>query len=636
MKYEYLTNTPVAQAIGMLKEQLTANGFCYKTETVKTADSLHRVTATAVYAKRSSPHYCSSAMDGIAVLAENTFGASESNPVTLNSDQFVRVDTGDVIPMNADSVIMIENVIENKDGSVRIYAAAVPWQHIRQIGEDVSMGDMLAPSFTELTPSLIGAFMAGGVLSFEAVRRPVCAIIPTGDEIVSAETTLGDGDIPEYNYAIFSAMLKQWGADSIIYETVPDHIELLKKAVTDAAEKADCVLVIAGSSAGRDDYTTTVLNECGSLVCHGVAMKPGKPTILGRIGNVPFFGLPGYPVSGITVMNTFVKPIIALLTKRILTELPTESAILSGKLISSLKYEESVRCRAAKIGDDFIAVPMRTSAGLVSGYSKSSALLSVAQNCEGYENESEIQIALRYPKWQLDTALMIVGSHDPLLDEVYDLMRKQENSCLVMSSHVGSMGGIMAVKRNQAHMGGIHLLDEESGTYNIPYLKKMFLNQKVYLIRGVGRLQGLIVKKGNPKNVTCLEQLTGGISYVNRQKGSGTRILLDYLLNRNHIDSSTIYGYEREEYTHTAVAAMVASDSADVGMGIYSAAKIYDLDFIPLWNEHYDLLVSEYAFDQPCVKLFLDVLRSHELKDRLTKLGGYTVDGIGEIINWSE
>lgn len=635
MNYEYLTNVPTADAVDIFIQKLKASGCTYKTETVKTTDSLYRITASAVYAKRCSPHYCASAMDGIAVLAQKSYGASEADPIQLNPQDFVQVDTGDALPEGTDAVIMIEDVIHGDNGSVLIQKAAVPWQHVRQIGEDISMGDMIAPSFTKMNPAMIGAFLAAGVLETEVIKKPVCGIIPTGDEIISADAQLQEGYIPEFNSAIFSAMFSEWGAESVIYPIVPDCESLLENAVRKAAAECDMVIVIAGSSAGRDDYTSAVLQKCGTMFVHGVAMKPGKPAILGSIGSVPFLGVPGYPVSGIIAMRKFAAPIIEMMTCSCIPEETGYEAIISRKLISGLKYEEYIRCRSAFVGDKLIAVPMHRGAGVISGYAKCSGLIEIPQNSEGYEAGQSVQLKSFCDDRTLHNSLLVVGSHDPIVDEVADIMRRCDVTSNLLSAHVGSMGAIMAALRKEMQLGGIHLLDETTGEYNKSYLRKYFPNGGVRLIRGVGRLQGLIVPKGNPRKIMNLSDIVENeLSYVNRQKGSGTRILLDYLMAQQGIDRNLLYGYSREEYTHTAVAAIVASGSADVGLGIYSAASVYDLDFIPLWNENYDFIVTDEAFEMSVVQRFIDILHSNELADRLERMGGYAIDSIGETIDW--
>lgn len=626
-KYSYLSNTPCEQALQLYKDELKKSGTTFKTEIIPVKHANNRVNVCAVYAKRCSPHYCSSAMDGIALSAGITAGASESTPVILSRDSFIRVDTGDPMPAGTDSVIMIENCIENDDGTIKLLSAAAPWQNVRQIGEDVSMGDMLIPSFTKITPAYIGALLAGGVTEIEAVKIPTAAIIPTGDEIIPAEKEPQGGEIPEFNSAIFSAMLENAGCHSIIYPIVPDNEEYIENAIKEASVECDAVIVIAGSSAGRDDYTSTAIENAGTLILHGSAIKPGKPVILGRIGSVPFIGVPGYPVSGITVIENFFLPMLQMLTKQS-EEKPVElDAVLTKRLTSSLKYNEFIRARAGFVEGTAAAVPAERGAGIVSGFAKASGIINIPQNCEGYEAGDTVKMRLMKPMSEIENAVLVTGSHDPLIDEISDILRLESLNNTVISSHVGSMGAITAIKRKQAHLGGIHLLDTQTGEYNKSYVKKYFPDGGVTLIKCVNRVQGLMITRGNPKNIYNIIDLSrNDVSYVNRQRGSGTRILIDYLLEKNGINTENVYGYSREEFTHTAAAAIIAGGDADCGLGIYSAARLYNLDFVPLWNEEYDFLVSDEALELEQVKRFIIIISSSQFKDRLEKLGGYSIN----------
>lgn len=633
MKYEYLSNKPCEQALSEYLTALKNAGTTYKTETVETRNANSAVTASAQYARRCSPHYCACAMDGIALRSELTNGACESSPVVIKPGDFVYVDTGDPLPEGCDCVVMIEDVVEDEGGAIRLYSASVPWSNVRHVGEDICMGDMIVPSFTVITPAVIGALLAGGVYEVEIVKKPVAAIIPTGDEIVDTASEPKPGDIPEYNSAVFSAMLSEWGVGSKVYPVIPDVPELLSSTVDSAARECDAVIVIAGSSAGHDDYTSTIIKELGSLVIHGVAIKPGKPVALGHIGSVPVIGVPGYPVSGIIVMDEIVRHVIRLLTKRPDMPAPRMSAYLSRRLTSSLKYKEFIRSRAASVNGKTVAVPMSRGAGIVSGYAKASGIITVPQNCEGIEAGSVVDIRLLKSPDEIQNSLCVTGSHDPLIDEIADILLRLDNPVRIVSSHVGSMGAVTAVRGAEAHLGGIHLLDTETGEYNVGYVQKYFKNGGAVLVRGVVRKQGLIVAGGNPLGVRGIADIARrGVSYVNRQKGSGTRILLDFLLEKNGISAESVYGYTREEYTHTAVAAAVHSGDADAGLGIYSAAKIYSLDFIPLWDEKYDFLVLSSVIDDENVKRFFETLKSDELKERLSLMGGYSFENPGEII----
>jgi len=634
MAFEYLTNLPLEQARHDYIALLMEKGMAPAAEIIPAAEAAGRITAEAVYANISAPHYAASAMDGIAILAKDSFGATESTPITLPADKFTVVDTGDPIPDGCDAVIMVEDIVENNDGSVTIHSAAAPWQHIRQIGEDICAGEMIIGSFTELTPAAIGAMIAGGVGEIKVVKRPVVGIIPTGDEIIPPCSNPEPGQILEFNSAIFSSMLKAWGAEAVTYPIVPDKYDMILGALNKALEECDVVLLNAGSSAGRDDYSAKAIAQAGQVLYHGIAMKPGKPAILGCRGNKPILGVPGYPVSGIIVIEELLRPIIDICMGRGKAASQTVEAVLTRPVVSGLKYQEFVRVRLGRVGDKLTASPLNRGSGVVSSFMKADGILEVPQGREGYEAGESVNIRLLTDKARLDNTLVVIGSHDPLLDELGDMMHRQDRSMYMSSSHVGSMGGIMAIKRGEAHAAGCHLLDSETGEYNISFIKKYFPKGGVKLIRCVGRQQGLMVQKGNPMGLGGFADVAKeGVRYVNRQKGSGTRILADYLCVKENLDKSSIYGYDREELTHTSVAIQIASGSADAGMGIYSAAKLYGLDFLPVCIEEYDLLIPDFAYDTPMVRQMLDTMKSAEFKARLEALGGYTLEGIGEEIS---
>ena len=543
------------------------------------------------------------------------------------------LDTGDPIPENCDAVIMVEDIVKNGDGTITIHESAAPWQHIRQIGEDICAGEMILPSHMTVSPSAIGAMIAGGVLEIEVIRKPVVGIIPTGDEIIPPCTDPKPGDILEFNGSIFSAMVKTWGADAVVYPIVPDKFDAIKAMVAKAAQECDMVILNAGSSAGREDFSARVIRELGEVLYHGIAMKPGKPAILGCQGETPILGVPGYPVSGIIVVEQLLKPLIDHWLKVSAAPQQYAKAILTRPVMSGLKYQEFVRVRMGYVGNKLMASPLNRGSGVVSSFMKADGILEVPQGLEGYEAGAEVTVRLLCPAEKLENTVVVIGSHDPLLDELGDMLHVADSDVFMSSSHVGSMGGIMAIRRGEAHAAGCHLLNTENGEYNISFLKKYFPKGGVKLIRCVGRQQGMMVAKGNPLNIQKFSDIAQpGVRYVNRQKGSGTRILTDYLCKTNGLNPDAIYGYDREELTHTSVAAQIVSGSADAGMGIYSAAKLYDLDFIPLCIEEYDLIIPDHAWDTPQVRQMIDILKSEAFKEKILALGGYTVENPGEII----
>jgi putative molybdopterin biosynthesis protein len=631
MAFSYLTNVSLREAVADYIMTLGVNGLRPLTENIPVQEALNRRSAKAVYAQICAPHYHACAMDGIALLASLTYGATGTTPVYLRNDQFIRVDTGDLLPRGCDAVIMIEDVIDVKT-SIRLNEAAVPWQHIRQIGEDICAGEMILPSFTDITPSAMGAMLAGGVMNLEVIKEPLVGIIPTGDEIVPPTSNPKEGDIIEFNSTIFTAMLHEWGASARTYPIVKDDLALIKAALAQALEECDIVLLCAGSSAGREDYSAQAIRDVGIILHHGIAIKPGKPAILGYSGTKAILGIPGYPISGIIVLENILKPIIDRLFARDDAARPIIKAALSRAVNSPLKYEEFIRVRLGAVNDSMVATPLSSGGGIVTSFMKADGLLQVPQSSEGYKAGESVPVTLLRPLSAVNQTLVVTGSHDPLIDELADMMRRRWYSASLGSTHVGSMGGIMAIKRQEAHVAGIHLLDENSGEYNTAYLRKHFPNGRVRLIECVMRSQGLMVKKNNPKDIRGIGDLgQKGLLYVNRQKGSGTRILLDYLLNKEGVAKRNIYGYEREEFTHTAIAALIAADSADVGLGIYAAAKTYDLDFIPICEEQYDFLIPDYAWDTQYVKRLLELMTSSEFRTRLEAMGGYQVANPGQV-----
>lgn len=631
MAFQYLSNSALGQARENYIARLVQCGFSEETETVKVQDACGRITAAPVYARSCAPHYAASAMDGVAIAAEDSFGACETAPVVLGEDKFTVVDTGDPVPEGCSAVVMIEDVVKNADGSIKLYGPAVPWQHIRQIGEDICAGEMILPSFEEVSPSAIGALIAGGVLEIQVIKKPVVGIIPTGDELVKPCTKPEEGEILEFNSSIFASMVRAWGAEAKVFPIVRDDFTEIKNCLSKALEECSMVILNAGSSAGRDDCSAAVIESVGEIVCHGLAIKPGKPAILGLRGNKPVLGVPGYPVSGIIVIEEILKPLIEKWFHRERESKKYAQAVLTKSLVSGFKYQEFIRTRLGYVGDRLMAAPLNRGSGVVSSFMKADGILEMPQGTEGYEAGEQVSVRLLKPEERLKNTIVVIGSHDPLIDELAEIIHRQNEKIYLSSSHAGSMGGIMAIRRGEAHLGGCHLLDTETELYNLSYMRRYFPNRDVKLVRCVGRQQGLMTGRGNPLKINGFEDIVKG-RYVNRQKGSGTRILADYLREKAGLTAENIKGWEREELTHTSVAAQIAGGSADFGLGIYSAAKLYDLDFLPVCIEEYDLIIPDYAWDTEIIKSLIAALKSDAFRDRITDMGGYTLENPGEII----
>lgn len=626
----YLKTTPVEEAREIYMSAL-GDAASAKTETVSVIEALGRVTSEAVYAKYSSPLYNSAAMDGIAVVSAATEGASEASPLTLKpGEDYMIVDTGDPIKKPYDAVIMAEDTQETDEGMV-IRAAAHSWEHVRPVGEDIVVGEMILTRCHRIRPIDIGVLLSGGVTDISVYAQPKVGIIPTGTEIVEPYEDPEEGDIIESNSRMFEAMVRENGGIPRRYDIVEDDYEKIKAAVLRALDENDMVLVNAGSSAGTEDYTVHILREIGEVFIHGVAMKPGKPVILAKACGKPVIGIPGYPVSAYLAVENFVYPVLRSFTGLREANDHRIEAVLSRRLVSSLKHREYVRVRVGRVGGRYVCAPLARGAGAAMSMVKADGFCVIPQESEGYEAGETVEVILFRSAEDIGRTIVCTGSHDLLLDVISDLLSGENEGIRLSSTHVGSLGGLMALARGEAHMSPTHLLDEETGVYNESYIRKLFPNEEMLLVKGVRRIQGLMVAKGNPLGIKGVEDLTR-VKYVNRQRGAGTRVLLDYKLKQAGISPSEIDGYDAEAATHMAVAAQVASGEADCGMGVYSAAHAMGLDFIPVGDEEYDFAMRPETYESPKMKCFLRLLGSDEFRNKLEELGGYSFEGSGSVI----
>ncbi|MGK0466367.1 MAG: putative molybdopterin biosynthesis protein [Clostridium sp.] len=628
----FLSNMDLNDAVKLYFNKLL--GIKGKIESVVTYEAAGRVSYSPIYAKISSPFYNSSAMDGIATISTKTFGASDRSHIEIQEGiDYIVVDTGDPIPKEYDCVIMVEDLINVAKGKVAIYKSAAPFQNIRTIGEDIVETQLIIPSKHLIRPVDIGSIIAGGVNEIQVYKKPVVGIIPTGTEMVEPGGELKVGDIIEFNSRVFSAQVKLWGGLPVRLDIVKDDYKLIKEAVKNAVEKCDIVLINAGSSAGREDFTCKVIEELGEVCVHGVAIKPGKPVILGSISGKPVVGIPGFPVSAYFVMENICKKIVHTYLGISIEVEKTVEAVLTRRTMSTLKYLEFVRVKLGFISGKYIATPISRGAGTTMSLVRADGVLEIPQNIEGYEVGKKVKVKLLRSQEEIKNTLVCVGSHDPIVDIASDLFHIKNEKYFLSSAHVGSMGGIMALISSETHIAPIHLLDMENGSYNVFYLNKYLGDKPMALIKGVKRIQGIIVPKGNPLDIKSLTDIvTKGRRFVNRQRGSGTRLFLDYNLKKLELDSKNISGYEREEFTHIAVAAVIAAGDADCGLGVYSAAKLMGLDFIPLGNEEYDFAVPVEFLDMDMIKEFIKTIKTDEFKAELDKLSGYDYTDIGEII----
>ena len=637
----YLQKKPLGEALALLLDTVTPPR---RMETVAVEDALGRTTAESIFAVLSAPHYHGAAMDGIAVRAEDTFGASEFSALSLtvvkpdtrrlSSDgrSFQYVDTGSPLPAWANSVIMIEQVFKKSDTKVEIRDAATPWQHVRLVGEDIVATEPLLPRGHTLRPYDLGALLAAGHTTIPVLARPTVGIIPTGSELIEPGEPAEPGRIIEFNSRVAGAFIEEWGGQPKRRPRVVDELAKIVRALKKSVSDNDVTIIIAGSSAGEHDFTLRALESVGEVLVHGIDVMPGKPAILAVVDGKAVIGLPGYPVSAVVICQQIVRPLLAHLLGRPAEEPPKIQAVLPRKVPSRLGLEEFVRVSLGKVGERLIANPLGRGAGVITTMVKADGVLRIPPLDEGLNAGQEVLIELLRPAEEIAHTILFTGSNDLTIGVLDDQLRGQHPGFKISASNVGSLGGLVALKRGEAHIIGSHLLDPSSGTYNLPDLKKQGLVSKVVVLNLVIREQGLIVPKGNPKKLRGIKDLARkGLRFVNRQPGAGTRILLDYTLTKLGIRPDAIHGYGHEEVTHMAVAVAVASGLADTGLGVKSAAKALSLDFIPVEREDYDLIFLKDFFNTDTGQKLVTVIRSDAFRRAVERLDGYDTAKTGSL-----
>jgi len=611
-------------------------------ETISIEDALGRIIVEPVFAKRSCPSFHSSAMDGIAVRAEETYGTTEKYPGTLKVGRdAVWINTGQPLPESFNAVIMVEKIHQLDKNHLEIRSSAYPWQHVRKVGEDIVATQLLLAQNHRIRPFDVGALIGAGVFSIKVWQKPRVAIIPTGTELihyrdVEEKDTLKQNEIIEYNSLVLAGLVRECSSIPIVYGIVPDAEENIRAALKKAIEsEAHVVIINAGSSAGSKDFTASIINEVGEVLVHGVGMMPGKPTILGIVKDKPVVGNPGYAVSSTLSFEQFVKPLLYGLQGQQPPKPHTVKVQPSRDIPSKLGIEEFLRVNIGKVGPKFVATPLPRAAGSITTLTRAEGIIRIPALSEGIPQNGEIEAELLVEEEDLLNTVVIIGSHDINIDILADEIRGQGHNIRISSGNVGSLGGLIALKKGTCHMAGSHLLDTETGQYNISYIKRYLKGVRISVFHLVLRDQGLIVAKGNPKGIKGIEDLTGSdIVFVNRQAGSGTRVLFDYKLGQLGIEPKAIKGYDHDEFTHMAVAVDVLSGAADCGMGIFAAARALDLDFVAMVREQYDLVIPSAMVEQPNIKVVLDTIRSRHFRERVAALGGYDPSKSGEL--WRE
>ena len=609
--------------------------------------ALGRVLAIPLTAKISSPGYNSSAMDGFAINSRDVTHAKITDPVLLNyGDKTVYVDTGKPIPEKFNAVVPIEDceaideygaiaINQRKPRKIRIRSSVTPWSNVRFLGEDITFSQLLFVAGHEIRPVDLGVIASGGYSKIEVTRKPRVAILPTGSELVPVGTIPKDGQIVEFNSLVLASKVNMWGGIAERYPILKDDKDLLHKEIVKVSRDHDLILINAGSSAGSEDFTSEVISELGNILVHGIAVRPGHPVIIGLINVenrvVPIIGVPGFPVSAALTMDLFVRELINLWIGNTPEQSEEILARLTRKITSPPGDDDFVRVSLAQVGKSLLAFPLSRGAGVLSSLTEADGLLKIPSGIQGLNEDTEVRINILGKKADIYKTILCMGSHDLVLEKL-KIYLSNKNRRLI-SMNIGSLSGLLALNKSHSHLAGSHLLDGNSGIFNLSYIHKYVKNIDPLVIALANREQGLMVKKGNPKTIRSLDDLCrDDVNFINRQRGSGTRILLDYHLNKEKIPFNKIQGYELSEYTHLGIASAVVSGRADCGLGIAAASVIYDLEFIPLFEERYDLIINK-EFNDQLLEPLINALTDQGFKDSLTELIGYKFQIMGEIIS---
>lgn len=594
-----------------------------KEEEISSLDCAGRIASREVHAKKCSPLQNVSAVDGFAVRVKDTLGCDINNPKYLKIGTAAKyVNTGEAIESSFNAVVMVEDVEIEKD-KIRILKPLSFYENVRTIGEDIVTMDVLVRANEKILPQHIGALIQGGVDKIHVKEIPRVLIIPTGEEIIKPFREIHPLEFYDSNSYMIREMLNGWGASSFIYDVLPNNEKIIMKALEENYDKYHLFVILGGSAKGSKDFVPSIIKSAGELLIHGVSIQPGKPIALGLFKDKPIVGMPGYPVSSFVDSRIFLKTAIEKMLKTSRKEFEYIKTVLKRPVPSEIGTREYIRVKLTVSNDTVVAVPIKGGASPISSVSNADGILVVPENLEGFEEGAEVDVELLVGKEDIQNQILFIGSNDPVLEKAFNIFNVENAPYHFGVINSGSFGGLLSLERGECQITATHLFDESSGTYNEAFIRKV-VSRDIIVYKFLKREQGLMLRHENSKRIKSIEDITKpNVAFVNRQKGSGTRVFLDYILKEKVIDTSSINGYENEEFTHIAVASAVKEGIADCGMGIRYVADIFGLEFIPVQEEDYDLVFTRDFYFSKNGEALIKILESKEFKDYLGKLKGY-------------
>jgi len=638
----FRTLVPIEEALAELYKYFTPQPAAI--DEVPISDAIGRTLAEDVISQIDVPGFDRASMDGYAVIAEDTFRADDDNPkklqvigrceagqqisITTGKGQAIEISTGAAVPRGANAVVMIEYT-HREDSELEIFRSVVPGENIAAAGSDIMAGELVLRKGETVTPREIGVLAALGAEKAKVFRKPRVAILSTGNELIPSGAPLAYAKVYDINASAIAASVIECGGEPVNLGIVPDQAAIMEERLRRALQDSDIVLTSGSTSAGAGDLVYRIIDNLGKpgVLVHGISVKPGKPALVAVVDGKPLIGLPGYPTSALMIFHALVAPVLRAMSGLARRATVVLDAQLAVKTMSAKGRRELLPVhltRTAKGG--YLAYPAMGGSGAISSFSLSDGFIDIPDTVEFLEEGEQVKVT-PFGTDLKPADLVVIGSHCVGIDVLIGVVRERASEFVAKVINTGSLGGINAMKRDEADVAGIHLLDEATGEYNIPFYHRFGLKDKAILVSGYAREQGFLLPRGNPKGIQSFDDLVRQkLSLINRNRGSGTRILMDFYLSKIAASKGIkleeltreIQGYSSEAKSHSAVAAAVAHGRADAGVGIRTVGVQYGLDFAKIADESFDFLLARDGLVKPALQSFLAALRSKEFASSLT------------------